>query len=147
MVVWSTETARREVTLTKSGRAWFSPDGRWLIGGSPTAYRLWEVSTWKPGPVFPTDLPGRDAGFLAFAQGGRLVAVLGHDDSFHILQFPEGRELVRLEPPFSLDAQGVAFSEDGSRLWVLGAGNRMFEWDLSALRSELAKSGLDWMEP
>lgn len=142
LVIWSTETGKEEVTLTKSGRAWFSPDGSWLIGGSPTAYRLWEVGAWQPGPIFPTDLPGREAGLLAFARGGRLVAVLGHRDSFHILQFPSGHELVRLEPPFALDVQGVAFSEDGSRLWVLGAGNRMFEWDLSALRTELAKSGL-----
>ena len=145
--VWETETGKEHATLTKSGRAWFSPDGRWLIGGSPTAYRLWEVGTWKPGPVFPTDLPGSEAGLLAFARGARLVAMLGRDDSFQILQFPEGRELVRLEPPFALYAQGVAFSEDGARLWVLGTGNRMFEWDLSSLRAELAKSGLDWENP
>ena len=35
-------------------------------------------------------------------------------------------------------------SEDGDRLWILGFGNRVYQWDIGALRKELAAVGLDW---
>jgi hypothetical protein len=37
-------------------------------------------------------------------------------------------------------------NEEATRLWILGFGNRVYEWNLSALRNELAALGLDWKD-
>src|SRR5262249_22280990 len=51
----------------------FSPDGRWLVTREPGQYRLWEVGTWKPGPLL--SYPGKDVGgSVAFLRGGRWMA-------------------------------------------------------------------------
>ena len=53
-------------------------------------------------------------------------------------------ERVRLIPPVRVDFASGAWSPDGGRFYVLGVGHRVFEWNLAALRRELAARGLDW---
>ena len=38
----------------------------------------------------------------------------------------------------------MTVSQDGQRVWLLGTGHRVYEWNIPALRLELAKLGLDW---
>jgi hypothetical protein len=52
--------------------------------------------------------------------------------------------LVTLKPPLVLAVNECLLSGDGSRLWLLVGGFRLFEWNLAALRGELSKLGLDW---
>ena len=61
-----------------------------------------------------------------------------------MLTFPDCKELVTLKPPLVISFRSACLSADGRRLWLLGSGYRLFEWNLAQLRSELAKLGLDW---
>ena len=61
-----------------------------------------------------------------------------------MLSFPDCRELVTLKPPLVVAVKSACLNADGSRLWLLAGGYRVFEWDLATLRQELAKIGLDW---
>ena len=140
LTVWDAATGRPRKTFKgQFGRAWFSPDGQWLVGCSPAGVHFWEVGTWKPGPVLPTQLVSGAYGCLAFAQKGHRVALLDKNDSLRILRLPEFSEVARLRPPFRLDTRCLELSEDGSRLWILGGGHRIFEWNLERLDAELKR--------
>jgi WD40 repeat protein len=144
--VWD---ARNLTAVTNMGNLYvltaaFSPDSRWLVGASDKGHHIWETSTWKEAFFYPCS--GRVIACVCFAANGRRVALLQPDDTILLVSLPDGRELVRLKPPFPLMLLGTALSPDGNRLWVLGVGQRIYEWDLSALRPELAKLGLDWQD-
>jgi hypothetical protein len=51
---------------------------------------------------------------------------------------------VTLKPQTVVPLRSACLSPDGSRLWLLGPGYRLFEWNLGRLRVELAKLGLGW---
>lgn len=146
--IWDARSATKVRSFSgyAVGFAWFSPDSQWVIGSTPHEYRLWKAGTWEPGPVWPVDLGGLLGGNIAFARNGRLVALQDGQDAFRLVTFPEGRELVRLEAPRLLGATKILMNEEGTRLWILGFSNRVYEWDLAALRKELAAMGLDWQE-
>ena len=42
--------------------------------------------------------------------------------------------------------RSACLNGDGTRLWLLAAGYRVFEWNLAELRAELGKIGLDWKQ-
>ena len=71
-------------------------------------------------------------------------AIQQERDVIELIDVPHQRLLVRLEPPSSIEIQGLAFSASGDRLFIAGMGHRVYEWDLTRLRSELQKLGLDW---
>ena len=148
LTVWSVPGRTNAHTFSGYSveHAQFSPDGQWVVGRTPGGYRVWKLGTWEPGPIWPADLGDRAVGNIAFAQGGRLIALQDSDDSFRLLTFPEGRELVRLQPPITLGIFGALMNEEGTRLWLLGFGNRIYEWNLTVLRKELARFGLDWQD-
>jgi hypothetical protein len=50
---------------------------------------------------------------------------------------------VRLAPPRAFELNHGVWSPDGERLYLLATGHRVFEWDLAALRRELAARRLD----
>ena len=52
--------------------------------------------------------------------------------------------LITLEPPAGRQAAPRAWSPDGTKLFLLGYGHRLYAWDLTALRAELRTRGLDW---
>ncbi len=65
-------------------------------------------------------------------------------DEVQLLKMPEGRVLIRLRPPQHLQFHQICLRPDGQRLWLLGRGHRIYEWNLAVLRQELARLGLDW---
>lgn len=78
--VWETETGREVCTLPvdEEAQVAFSPDGKWLVTSS-SRNTVWEVGTWQLHADFPrldyAGLPGQ----IAFASGGRFVAVFAGD--------------------------------------------------------------------
>lgn len=120
------------------GASGFSPDGRWLLttGGG---CRLWEVETWRPGPV----LGGGMA--FAFAPDG-VLAVESGQGAVRLVDPGTGRDLARLSDPQQAVAMCLAFSPDGSRLVATSrAGAHV--WDLRLIRERLGALGLDWDRP
>jgi serine/threonine protein kinase/WD40 repeat protein len=123
---------------------WFSPDSRWLVASLESGYRTWETEGWKPGASWAAHLDSGNPGEIAFSDDGRLVAARQEREVFRLLSFPDCKELVTLKPPLVVSFRSACLSADGRRLWLLGSGYRLFEWDLGKLRVELAKMGLGW---
>ena len=76
----------------------------------------------------------------------RLMALAIGMGEIQLVAMPQGRTLIRLKPPQDPLVAWIKLKEDGSRLWLLGEGHRVYEWDLDALRRELALLGLDWAD-
>ena len=144
MEVWDT-ASRRKIFTNKDHRIWatsFSPEGKWLVGSGADGHHVWETGTWKH--TFHFQYEG--SGNATFAQGGRLMALSHGFGEVDLLEMPQARKLIHLKPPLNVQAFFIKLSEDGNRLWLVGQGHRLFEWDLTALRQELAKLGLDWQD-
>jgi WD40 repeat protein len=141
--------ARTVSALTNMGdlyvlTASFSPDSMWLVGASDKGHHIWRTGSWNEVFFYPS--PDLKLGSISFAANSRRVALFEPDDAILIASLPEGKELLRLKPPFPVMATGIALSADGDRLWMLGVGHRVYEWDLTVLRQELAKLGLNWQD-
>lgn len=146
VTIWDCTSGQVRTNLPASGaeQVWFSPDSAWLIAAVENGYATWQTDTWKPASLWEAHLDSGDPGEVAFSDDSRLVAVRVERETFRLLSFPDGRELVTLKPPLVLPVRSACLSPDGSRLWLLATGYRVFEWNLAQLRVELAKLGLDW---
>lgn len=144
MEIWDAKS-RQKVFTDKKHRVWhtcFSPDGQWLVGTGADGHHLWKVGTWEH--VFHFQYEG--GSYAAFAQGGRLMALGRGFGEVELFEMPQRRSLIHLKPPQNIQWPNLKLAEDGRRLWLIGQGHRVYEWDLSALRQELAKLGLDWRD-
>jgi WD40 repeat protein len=140
--VWDTDSGAlvRELPADGPCRVGFNADGRWLLttaGGC----QLWDVATWKPGPV----LGGTAFAFAADVP--RLMALETGQGVIRLLDPETGRDYVRLEDPDRDVAAQLALSADGARLVALSRESlSVHVWDLRAIRRRLDASGLagDW---
>jgi WD40 repeat protein len=131
--------------LKQHAGASFSRDSQWFVTGTETEYQTWRLPDLKPGPRWPRSAEGGGFwGTPVFSPDGKW---LGCDRGQGEVEVREARgfgERVRLIPPVRVDFASGAWSPDGGRFYVLGVGHRVFEWNLAALRRELAARGLDW---
>jgi hypothetical protein len=125
-------------------QVWFSPDSRWLVAAVESGYFTWQTESWTPGVSWTAHLDSGDPGEISFSDDSRLVAARQERETFQLLSFPDCHELVTLRPPMVLHFHSACLSGDGRCLWMLAPGYRVFEWNFSQLRPELAKLGLDW---
>jgi eukaryotic-like serine/threonine-protein kinase len=120
-----------------SGVAAFSPDGRFLVGGSGrvNSIRVWEVGTGRLVAVL--DGHTQPVGCLAFSpDGGKLVSG-SFDTSVRIWDFPSRKE-VKVYHGHSAAIAGIAIHPDGQsvasasldswlrgeiRIWDISTGN------------------------
>lgn len=129
---------------TSDGKASLTPDGRWLVLLEAAQYRFIDTTTWQPRAVVPSRIGGSREGAVAISADGTLAAVEQEHDVIDLVTLPEGKLLVKLTPPQSIAQRALQISPDGNRLYVLGTKHRLFQWDLKALREELAALGLGW---
>jgi WD40 repeat protein len=136
--IYDTATGQRvwQSSAIDVNQCCFSRDGRWLLtledGG-----RMYEVSTWKPGPRLGPGSPW---------DATTELAVLGQPNGiYRLVELATGRELARLEDPEQTTGQ-AAFSPDGTQL-VIEAKNGLRVWDLRRIREGLVEMGLDWDAP
>ncbi len=125
--------------------AW-SPDGRWIYAGDDSGVGvLWRTADWTRGPnlmLAADDL--LRAG--AFSPDGRLLALADTDADLRLVETATGRILVRLAPPEPLGfVAGLVFAGQ-DRLCAVNIEGRVFTWNLTTLRRELAAVGLDWAD-
>ena len=93
------ERAAREYRILLGQIGWpyelenidFSPDGKWFVTSSTTAFRFWQVGTWQLG--LELTHPGSHAGPMALSRDGRIFAMAVSPSVVEIIQFP-GRELL-----------------------------------------------------
>jgi WD40 repeat protein len=134
-----------------SGFAAFSPNGKWLVTGSPDLYHVWEVGSWTK-PVH--QLPGYHSingliGPLTFSPDGSMLAIALSSSEVELVSANNGwKKIVKLtSPDDSVLLTGLKFSADGSRLAVVTGAHLIYIWDLRGLREQLAKMDLDWRLP
>ncbi|HMF17799.1 MAG TPA: serine/threonine-protein kinase, partial [Gemmataceae bacterium] len=147
--VWEAATGKRIQAVIEAigGQAFFSPDGRWLaaIPFSGSECRLWEVGSWKPGPV----LEGEECAG-AFAPDGATFALSTKFEIgvLRLLETATGKELARLEIPEPTRLLPRCFTPDGATLIAYGKESKALHiFDLRLLRSQLKELGLDWPGP
>ncbi|MBI5688729.1 MAG: protein kinase [Verrucomicrobia bacterium] len=122
----------------------FAPDGRWLVTGTDTEFQTWTLPGLKAGPRWERPLDGSRWGTPVFSPDGRWLACDRPMGEVEVRDTRDWSEQVRLIPPVRVDINSVAWSREGDRLYVLGTGHRVFEWNLSAFRRELAARKLAW---
>ena len=146
IVVWNMVSAQVLTNLDAQSPdgVWFSPDSQWLVASIGTGYGTWSTSTWQPGVRWEAHLDSGDSGQVSFSNDSRLLAARQERETFRLFSFPDCRELVTMKPPLVLVVHTSCLSGDGSRLWLSAGGYRVFEWNLSELRAQLRKLGLDW---
>src|SRR5262249_5952922 len=127
-----------------NGDAWleFSPDGRWLVVGTPREYRLFEVGSWQLGRTHVRERANTLAPHLAFAPDSKILATLQSARTVQLIDPATGQELASLVSPDLRRFGHLAFSIDGSRLAAVCVDSVIQVWDLRSLRRELADVGL-----
>ena len=144
--VWNCAANLAATNLPVRGpdRVWFSPDSRFLLASIENGYQMWETGTWKPAGRWEAHLDSGDPGEITFSADSKWLVARQQREVFRLFSFPDLRELVTLTPPLVLPVRNACLSPDGSRLWLFVAGYRIFEWNLSTLRHELAAMNLAW---
>jgi serine/threonine protein kinase/WD40 repeat protein len=123
----------------------FSPDGQWLVAGTPFDYRFFAVGSWAPGPrLAGSSWPGKGA--VAFSPNGLLAVVQDHT-SVGLRSADTLEEIVTLPTPGAGWVRYLDFSPDGRYLAVTCHNGIVHVWGLTRLRAELASIGLDWDTP
>jgi WD40 repeat protein len=149
--IWDAGTGKAIKRLpygsTACSRVAFSPDGKWLVTGMESAYCLYKVGSWQPGPRIARDGAANLAGLVAFTQDSRLMAVSHSNDVIKLVDPATGREFATLPAARPSLISWICFSPDGSRLAVGAEKGLIHLWDLRHLRGVLAELGLDWELP
>ncbi len=127
-----------------AGSTAFSPDGRWLLLRSPAENFLYQTGTWRRMARWPSGGETYGQHCYAFSADSKRLAMSYANETMKLFAVPEMRELITLTPPRVLDFRETVWSADGRKLWLIGVGARVFEWDLGALERELEKMGIRW---
>lgn len=142
--IWDASTGQAVTNFaTTKCTVTFSPDGRWLLLGANTEYRLMETATWKQVRSFERQDAVVSNGHAAFSPDGNLLALHATDRILRLVNPHTGEELARLTSPDNRVLEALSFSPDGR--WLAAATEANVQlWDLLTLRRELAALGLDW---
>jgi hypothetical protein len=124
----------------------FSPDGRWLVTGTPGAFCVWRVEDWERVRVIPRQEALYNAG-MAFSPDGRILAMSLSQSAIDLFDMESGEVFAKLSAAELSPIWWVFFSPDGTRLGVSTMSGDVRLWDLRAIRAKLRDVGLDWDLP
>jgi len=141
--VWSVGDAHLIQSLSGGpfDGAMFTPDGRYLVTGTEREVQLLEPGTWRFVRKLTAGLHRETYADLFCSRDGRLMIFQASAERFEVRSLPDFGQLFTLEAPYPLARRCIEWSRDNARLYVLGQNNRLYEWNLAALREELARRG------
>jgi WD40 repeat protein len=147
--VWDVQTGQVVHRLPNPGlggsRTAFSPDGRWLVASGGQGYLCLEVGSWQERWRQALRGWGWLTPPVAFAPGGRVLAVASTPRDVALVDPATGREYCTLAAPTPQFLHQLCFSPDGSQLVASNDRSQALPvWDLRRIRAELAAIGLDW---
>ncbi|MGE0378194.1 MAG: protein kinase, partial [Planctomycetaceae bacterium] len=146
--IWDSATGTPQGELPEisgSAAVTCSPDGRWIATSEEAGYCLWDAhSTTRErraeGPG--TEIPGA----FAFSPDRATAALAVTAGGIRLIDVSSGEQFATLASPSPRPVEGLRFSPDGTQLAVSVRG-AVELWDLRAVRTQLAKIGLDWRGP
>ena len=151
------QSAGRVVFRTESGERVFAPPGRGLLnlffsGDERLAamddgglVRVFHTSDWSEmGAIAQIPTIDPTSRLIAFSPDGRYVAAETAPGTLTLVRLRDFEPVVRLVPRPQLDLAGVIFSDTGDRIFVSAPNATVAEWNIPAIRAELAKRGMDW---
>jgi WD40 repeat protein/DNA-binding SARP family transcriptional activator/energy-coupling factor transporter ATP-binding protein EcfA2 len=126
-------TLRRRTSLPEAETVWdlarFTPDGRYLVGGSYKGWaRLWSTETWKPASRRFTGHAGR-VEWQSMSPDGRTLATGGPDGTVRLWDLPTQQPLGAPLPGRTNRYLLPQFTPDGAHLFAIATG-RAYRWDV-----------------
>lgn len=128
-----------------------SPDGLYVAHSSHlqlTVRRRTTAQEWEPIWRLSLQLGNGVHSPLEFSPDSRWLAVSRNRFELQVYDVRSGQPLAVFTPPSgsSISSQGVSFSADGRFLRALLHNGEVVEWDLPAVRADLAGLRLDWKD-
>jgi WD40 repeat protein/DNA-binding SARP family transcriptional activator len=126
-------TLRPTASLPETETVWdlaeFTPDGRYLVGGSFKGWvRLWSTETWKPASRRFTGHAGR-VEWQSMSPDGRTLATGGPDGTVRLWDLPTQQPLGAPLPGRTDRYLLPQFTPDGAHLFAIATG-RAYRWDV-----------------
>jgi WD40 repeat protein len=144
---WDAETGAHlaDLNIGRCGVVEFSPDGH-LLAATPDGVTLWRTGDWQrvrqlhAHGTTPTGLG------IAFSPDSRLLAVGQANGILRLVDPGTGNDWAHLTHFDMSVAEVMKFSPDQRYLVTSGVDDRSTTliWDVSGMRSELERRGLDW---
>jgi hypothetical protein len=136
-VIWSAETGEVVKELPHTGSVHFSPDGRWLLLGGESFWRLYTTGAWKEQWSIPRHGYARQLAVSAFAADGRTVVLDADPFQLALLVTESARNLAIFPLPEPVASTSVRYESDAGCFYAGTRGNTVFRWDLNQLRAAL----------
>lgn len=132
LLVWSTADGRLQppaISVVSGHTNPFSPDGKWIAGGSDRDVRIWDAATKRVVRTFS----GHEGNVrtVAFSRDGKLLASGATDNMVFIWDLAGNQPGRRLAGHSDL-VYSVAFSSDGQRVASASADQKVIVWDVAS---------------
>lgn len=121
----------------------FSPDGKWLVIGTGSELVLWETGTWTRKFSVDRDNDDNWTTSIAFSPDSSLFAGHYSRKAIQLVSTKSGERQAILETTEPGLIGCLRFNSSGDQLGSV-VNNKIQIWDLSELRQQLARIGLDW---
>jgi WD40 repeat protein/tRNA A-37 threonylcarbamoyl transferase component Bud32 len=134
-----------DLPVGRHGTLQFSRDGR-LLAATPDGVTLWRTSDWRcVGQLHAEGTTPTGLG-ISFSPDSRVLAVAQPNGVLRFVDPTTGKDWARVALSDQSAASTMTFSPDQRFLVTSPVDERLPSqvWDLTAMRSELARRGIDW---